>query len=166
MDARTRDALIAGIRDLPDALALAIADLSYAELRATPLGGEWSVAQIVHHIADSHVNSYVRCKLIATETDPPLKPYDEGAWAQLPDARTADVSDTLRLLHGLHARWAHFWATLPDEAWARCGHHLADGPVTLARQLQLYVDHGAAHLEQIRRTVAALPGRGAVEAPL
>ena len=143
------------IRRLPQQLEELISGLSPQQLTAKPLPNEWTVAQNVHHIADSHVNSYVRCKLMATEDNPTLKPYDEGAWALLTDGSSDDLSDSLALLKALHARWVIFWENLPEDAWQRTGQHPESGPVTLARQLELYVQHGEAHLDQIRRTLAA-----------
>ena len=142
------------IRRLPQQLEELISGLSPQQLTAKPLPNEWTVAQNVHHIADSHINSYVRCKLMATEDNPTLKPYDEGAWALLSDGSSPDLSDSLALLKALHARWARFWENLPEDAWQRTGQHPESGPVTLARQLELYVEHGEAHLDQIRRTLA------------
>ena len=106
-------------------------------------------------LSNSHINSYVRCKLMATEENPTLKPYDEAAWAQLTDGSSPDLSDSLTLLKALHARWVQFWENLPEDAWQRTGMHPQSGAVTLARQLDLYVAHGEAHLDQIRRTRAA-----------
>ena len=150
-----REDAIDKIRRLPLQVEELVSGLSPQELTAKPLAGEWTVAQNVHHIADSHINSYVRCKLMATEDNPTLKPYDEGAWALLSDGSSADLSDSLTLLKALHARWVQFWENLPDDAWQRTGMHPESGPVTLARQLELYVEHGEAHLDQIRRTLAA-----------
>ena len=150
-----RKEAIEKIRRLPQQVEDLVAGLSPQELTAKPLASEWTVAQNVHHIADSHVNSYVRCKLMATEDNPTLKPYDEGAWALLSDGSSPDLSDSLTLLKALHARWAQFWENLPEDAWQRTGQHPESGPVTLARQLELYVEHGEAHLDQIRRTLAA-----------
>ncbi|MCY3898554.1 MAG: DinB family protein [Caldilineaceae bacterium] len=150
-----RKEAIEKIRRLPQQVEDLVAGLSPQELTAKPLPSEWTVAQNVHHIADSHVNSYVRCKLMATEDNPTLKPYDEGAWALLSDGSSPDLSDSLTLLKALHARWAQFWENLPEDAWQRTGQHPESGPVTLARQLELYVEHGEAHLDQIRRTLAA-----------
>ncbi len=143
------------IRRLPEQVEAMVAGLSPEELTARPLAGEWSIAQNVHHLADSHINSYVRCKLMATEENPALKPYDEAAWARFADGSSPDLSDSLALLKALHARWVLFWETLPEEAWQRTGFHPESGEVTLARQLDLYVSHGEAHLDQIRRTLAA-----------
>ena len=143
------------IRRLPQQVEDLVAGLSPQELTAKPLAHEWTVAQNVHHLADSHINSYVRCKLMATEDNPTLKPYDEGAWALLTDGSSADLADSLALLKALHARWVIFWENLPEDAWQRTGQHSESGAVTLARQLELYVEHGEAHLDQIRRTLAA-----------
>ncbi len=154
-DAGARQEAIEKIRRLPQQLEELISGLSPQDLTAKTLPNEWTVAQNVHHIADSHINSYVRCKLMATEENPTLKPYDEGAWALLSDGSSADLSDSLALLKALHARWVRFWEDLPDDAWQRTGQHPESGPVTLARQLELYVEHGEAHLDQIRRTLAA-----------
>ena len=150
-----REEAIEKIRRLPHQVEELISGLSPQELTAKTLPNEWTVAQNVHHLADSHINSYVRCKLMATEDNPTLKPYDEGAWASLSDGSSADLSDSLALLKALHARWVRFWENLPDDVWQRTGQHPQSGAVTLARQLELYVEHGEAHLDQIRRTLAA-----------
>lgn len=150
-----RQACIDQIRQLPSQIAELVRDLTPEQLSAHPLPGEWSVAQNVHHLADSHMNSYIRCKLILTEENPTLKPYDQDAWAALPDAQSADVSASLTLLAQLHARWVLFWEDLPADAWARTGFHPENGPVTLETQLQSYTDHGLAHVDQITRTLAA-----------
>jgi uncharacterized damage-inducible protein DinB len=148
--------LIAQIRRLPELVADLIAPLGAEELTARPIAGEWSVAQNVHHLCDSHMNSYIRCKLMLTEERPPLKPYDQDAWAELPDASSGDLSESLALLHGLHARWTRFWEHLPADAWGRTGIHLADGEVDLDYMLRTYAAHGEGHLEQIARTITAL----------
>jgi hypothetical protein len=151
-----RQALIDAIEQLPVQVADAVRGLSHEQLTTTYLPGEWTIAQNVHHLADSHMNSYIRCKLVATEHNPPLKPYDEQAWAQFPDATTADISASLALLANLHVRWVMFWRSLPEDAWLRTGVHAADGPLTLEQQLQNYAAHGRAHLEQIGRVRAAM----------
>ena len=155
MDAIKRQAMIEQIRQLPAQIEALVKGLADAELGTHFLAGEWTVAQNVHHLADSHMNSYVRCKLMATEDHPPLKPYDQDKWAALPDASSTDVSTSLALLAALHARWVVFWENLDDEMWARTGKHLSGSVVTLEHQLRLYVDHGHAHIDQITRTLAA-----------
>jgi hypothetical protein len=150
-----RSLLIDKIRRLPEQVAALINDLSNAQLTGRFLAGEWSVAQNVHHLADSHMNSYIRCKLIATEDHPPLKPYDQAIWAEMADASGPNVAVSLALLIALHGRWVVFWGTLPADAWARVGFHPESGAVTLDDQLRLYAEHGEAHLDQITRTLAA-----------
>ena len=153
---RENQAYIARIHTLPGEVESIVAGLSAEQLTLAYLPGEWTIAQIVHHLVDSHINSYVRCKLMATEDHPTFKPYDEKAWADLPDSAGPDVSYSLALLRSLHTRWAIFWETLPDDAWARTGYHPEGGEiVTLAEQLRLYAKHGETHLDQIRRVLAA-----------
>jgi hypothetical protein len=150
-----RQNLIEQIRQLPAQIADLVHSVTPADLTTHFLPGEWTVAQNVHHLADSHMNSYIRCKLIATEEHPTLKPYDQDAWAVLPDAQRADISGSLTLLTNLHARWVIFWQHLPENAWNRTAFHPELGQVTLAQQLKLYADHGLAHIDQIERTLAA-----------
>ena len=155
MSEQERGALIEKIRRLPQQIADLVAGLNEAQLTTPYLAGEWTVAQNVHHLVDSHMNSYIRCKLIATEEHPTLKPYDQGAWANFADASAADVRGSLVMLAQLHRRWVSFWETLPEAAWARTGHHPESGTVTLATQLAGYAEHGEAHIDQITRTLAA-----------
>lgn len=155
--ATERRVWIEQIRAVPEQIAQLTANLTPEQLSTPFLAGEWSVAQNVHHLVDSHVNSYIRCKLIITEENPPLKPYDQDIWAALPDASAADISMSLMILRGLHARWATFWENLDDDAWSRLGNHMVNGPVTLERQLSLYAEHGLGHIDQIQRTLAAQP---------
>lgn len=150
-----RAKLIDKINLLPEQVEALIAGLSAEQLTARPLPAEWSAAQNVHHLFDSHANSYIRCKLIATEENPPLKPYDQDKWAEFVDGSEADVSTSLALLRGLHKRWVSFWKTLPDSAWQRVGTHPEMGVVTLEQMLAAYAEHGEAHLRQISEVLAA-----------
>ncbi len=150
-----RALLIDKIRRLPEQIAGLVDGLTDAQLTSHFLAGEWSVAQNVHHLADSHMNSYIRCKLIATENHPPLKPYDQEIWAEMADASGPNVAVSLVLLTALHSRWVVFWENLPADAWARTGFHPESGTVTLDDQLRLYAAHGEAHIDQITRTLAA-----------
>lgn len=150
-----RKAYIAEIRHFPEVLASAVSGLNPKQLINRSLPEEWTVAQTVHHLVDSHMNSYIRCKLMVTEEHPTLKPYDEAKWAQFADAQAADLSASLAILSGLHQRWATFWENLPAETWARTGYHPESGIVSLDDQLRLYVEHGRNHLEQLRRVLGA-----------
>ncbi len=152
-----RQAQIEKIRQLPAQIEALIAGLAEDQLTTAFIPGEWSVAQNVHHLFDSHLNSYLRCKLILTEDRPTLKPYDQDVWARLPDAATGDCLASLAALRGLHGRWTTFWETLPDDAWSRAGYHPENGVVTLADQLRIYATHGEGHIHQIGHTLAAQP---------
>lgn len=143
------------IRRLPAHLERLVANCAPAQLTTHFLENEWTVAQNVHHLADSHMNSYSRCKLILTEQEPTLKPYDQDRWASLPDARDADVSTSLALLRALHSRWVTFWRSLAPEDWARGGLHPESGHLRLDAILFHYADHGEAHIDQITRTLVA-----------
>lgn len=150
-----RQTYIDQIRRLPEQLAALVRDLSREQLTTPYLAGEWTVAQNVHHLADSHMNSYIRCKLIATEANPPLKPYDQDQWARFDDATDADITVSLQLLSSLHTRWVTFWEQLSEADWRRTGYHPENGLVSLELQVQLYAAHGLGHLDQITRTLAA-----------
>lgn len=150
-----RSNLIEKIRILPSQIEALVKDLTPEQLTAHYLDGEWSVAQNVHHLVDSHMNSYIRCKLIMTEEKPALRPYNQEAWAKLPDAAQADVSASLAILHAFHVRWVIFWQNLRDADWSRVGYHPENGDMSLDTILQTYADHGEAHIDQIQRTLAA-----------
>ncbi|MBP1603080.1 MAG: DinB-like domain protein [Acidobacteria bacterium] len=109
----------------------------------------WTLAQVVHHVADSHINAYVRFKLAVTEDNPPVKAYNEALWAGLADASATDVRGSLDLLASLHGRWVTFLRSLDDEQFSRTYNHSAMGPVTLDHALALYAWHGRHHTAHI-----------------
>ena len=100
-----RSAAIEGIQQLPQNLRSAVAALSKEQLETPYRPGGWTVRQLVHHVADSHMNAYSRVRLALTEDWPTIFPYQESRWAKLEDAREADVSISLDLLQALHLRW-------------------------------------------------------------
>lgn len=150
----TRENLIRKIAALPGLVRKAVAGVSSEQLARPYRQGGWNARQVVHHLADSHMNSYIRCRLIATEQGPTLKAYDQDTWAALPDACTGPLEPSLAILDGLHARWAAFFTSLPESAWERVGYHTENGPVTLARILEYYAAHGEKHLGQIRQGIS------------
>lgn len=107
--------------------------------------------QVVHHLADAHMNAFARTKLVITEAKPILKPYDQEKWAELPDSTGVPIELSLSILRGLHRRWAVLLQGLPEEAWRRQGVHLQNGLQALEDMLAIYVRHGDAHLEQIAK---------------
>ncbi|NMB55850.1 MAG: putative metal-dependent hydrolase [Leptolinea sp.] len=148
--AAERQALIAHIHDFPSKLESLVGQYSEAQLDTPVRPGEWTIRQIVHHLADAHFNGYIRMKLILTEAKPILKPYDQNAWAQLKDSQLP-VQTSFLILRGLHERWAETLASLPEADWERAGVHLENGLVTLDQLLALYVRHGETHLDQIKQ---------------
>lgn len=143
-----RAELIAGVAALPAELRRAVAGLSDARLDTRYQN--WTVRQIVHHVADSHVNCYVRFRLALTEDRPTIKPYEEAAWVQLPDARTGPVELSLALLDALHARWVALLGALTAADFARAYFHPQSGTtVTLAEALGSYAWHGRHHTGQV-----------------
>jgi hypothetical protein len=155
MDVPMRVQLIEKIRQLPQQVADLTAGLLPKQLTSHFLDGEWSVAQNVHHLADSHLNSYVRLKLILTEENPTMRPYDQDLWALTPEANMPDLSGSLTLLHGLHQRWSELFASLDEQQWQRKGFHPENGPITPEDLLESYASHGEGHLDQMQRTLAA-----------
>ena len=149
------EALIEKIEQFPAQLETAVSGLTSEQLTTPYLEGEWTVAQNVHHLADAHLNGYVRVKLALTEDCPPLKPYDQDKWAVYPDANHVDLETSFQILRGLHQRWGLLFSALSDDEWTRTGNHLEDGIVTVADLLRIYVTHGEAHLDQIQRTLVA-----------
>jgi uncharacterized damage-inducible protein DinB len=110
----------------------------------------WSIRQIVHHIADSHVNSYIRFKWALTEERPTIKAYDEGRWAALADSRTGDVGAPLLLLDGLHACWAQLLRSLTDEQFSRTFiHPEGNRTISLNAALSYYAWHCRHHTAQV-----------------
>lgn len=151
-----RNEKIAQIRALPQQITELVSGLTPEQLITPYLSGEWTVAQNVHHLADSHINSYIRLKLIITDDNPTLRPYDQNVWAETPEARQADISASLMLLRGLHQHWADLFDSLQDDQWTRTGHHPEHTePQTPEIMLDYYAAHGLGHLDQITRTLAA-----------
>jgi hypothetical protein len=145
----TREEKIAKIDRLPDDLQKAVERLTDQQLDTPYRHGGWTVRQVVHHLADSHMNAYARVRLLLTEDDPALKPYDQDKWAELPDARTLPVAVSIALLRPLHVRFAAAFRNAPPDAWSRTASHPEYGRLTLDRLLNEYAWHGHHHLEQI-----------------
>lgn len=143
-----RAAWIADIRDLPGHARAAVAGLADAQLDTPYRDGGWTPRQVIHHLADSHMNSFVRFKLALTEEGPTIKPYAEKLWAELPDS-TLGVSCSLELLEGLHARWTALLSALRPEQFERTFVHPEGGVQKLDRALQVYAWHCRHHVAHI-----------------
>jgi hypothetical protein len=149
IDAATRRRLLADIAALPMHATGAVRGLSPDQLDTPYRDGGWTVRQVIHHVADSHLNAYIRMKLAATETNPPAKPYNEKAWAELHDARTLPVEVSLALLDSLHRRWVDFLEALDDAAFDRTVQHPEWGTISIAGLVELYSWHSRHHVAHI-----------------
>jgi uncharacterized damage-inducible protein DinB len=152
-----RQAWLNDIAQLPNLLEAAVENLD-AEQLATPYRpGGWTVNQVVHHVADSHINSFCRLKLALTEDNPVIKPYEEGDWVNLADA-SLPINNALTLLHALHQRLYVLWKSVSAEQWERTYVHPATGTQhTLWYLLGLYAWHGrhhTAHITGLRQRMA------------
>lgn len=144
-----REHLIGEIAEAPARLKAAVVGLDDAQLDTTYRDGGWTVRQVVHHIADSHLNAVVRFRLALTETSPKIKPYDQAKWAELLDARTAPVALSLGLLESLHGRWVLLLRSLSAADFSKTIDHPERGKMTLDQNLALYAWHGRHHVGHI-----------------
>lgn len=142
---------VVSIANFPEVLAKEVEQLTVDELQQTYREGGWTIEQLVHHCADSHMNSFIRFKLAITEEEPTIKPYLEAKWALLPDVLSGDVTHSLLILRGLHARWAALLASLADENNDRYFvHPETQQRVSLRMNTGIYAWHGEHHLAHIR----------------
>ncbi len=144
-----RHTWIEQIAQAPGELRSAVSGLSDEQLDTPYRPGGWTVRQVVHHLPDSHLNSYVRFRLALTEDAPTIKPYFEDRWAELPEASTAPVEISIALLESLHRRWVLLLRALTAEQWKRTFLHPERGAVTLEQNLGIYAWHGKHHVAQI-----------------
>jgi uncharacterized damage-inducible protein DinB len=138
----------------PVNLRAAVNDLSEVQLDTPYRPGGWTVRQVVHHVPDSHMNSYMRFKLALTEDEPTIKPYAEDRWAELADSKATPIEVSLTLLDSLHDRWVRLLRALEPEDWKRTFRHPDLGAMTLEKTLALYAWHGkhhVAHITELRK---------------
>lgn len=150
MTPQEREALIAKIEALPSQLEALVAGVSDERLDRPYRDGGWTSRQVVHHLADSHMNAYIRLCLMLTEDNPMLRPYSQDAWAALPDSMSGPLEPSLAILRGLHRRWTETLRGLPEEAWTRPATHPEYGATSVELQLKIYSGHGEKHLGHIR----------------
>lgn len=144
-----RQQWIAEIEQTPARLRAAVAGLTAEQLDTPYREGGWTVRQVVHHLFDSHVNSFIRFKLALTEEEPTVKPYDEGAWADLPDSTQVSPEVSLALLEGLHARWVTLLKAMSPADFQRKLIHPINGLQALDVMVGLYAWHGRHHVAHI-----------------
>lgn len=149
-----RTEAIREIAAAPQKIRSAVAGLTDAQLETPYREGGWTVRQVVHHLADSHMNAYIRWRLALTEIEPTIKPYEESAWARLEDAAHAPVEVSLKLLESLHERWVRLLESVKPEEFARTFRHPDQGVRSLDWMLFLYAWHGnhhSAHVTELRK---------------
>ena len=144
-----RQELLSALDALPAQFRAAFAGLSAEQLGTPYREGGWTLRQVAHHVPDSHMNAYIRTRLALSEDAPTIRPYDQDAWAALPDMQ-GDIAVSLDLLTALHGRWVRLLSALSPEDWARTFVHPEYGRVyTLDGMLASYVWHGQHHTAQV-----------------
>ena len=144
-----RARLIHDIAATPDRMRKAVLDLNEQQLDTPYREGGWTVRQVVHHVPDSHMNSYVRFKLALTEHEPTIKPYDEAKWAELKDGKNAPIEWSLHLLEALHERWVMLLRSLSGDDVKKQFTHPELGLVSIDQYIALYAWHGKHHVAHI-----------------
>jgi hypothetical protein len=140
------------IAEAPAAIRAAVRSLSEKQLDTPYRPGGWTVRQVVHHLPDSHMNAYTRFKLALTEDNPVIRPYEESAWAELPDGKGPQVPESLALLDALHARWVFLLERMqPSDFQRPLKHPEHDRKLTLDMLTAMYAWHGRHHAAHITR---------------
>jgi hypothetical protein len=143
------------IRRFPDEIEQLTARLTNQQLTTAYNAPEWTIAQNVHHVADSHMSGMIRFRRTLTEDNPTVKPYDQDDWAKLPDCTNHEISSSLSIIRGLHARWVILLNNVSD--WSRPLHHPTNpNAKTLDDLLTIYSNHCTAHLKQIQDVIAKI----------
>jgi hypothetical protein len=141
------------IKQLPANLRKAVTGLTDEQLDTPYRPDGWTLRQVVHHMADSHINSIIRFKWALTEDQPTIKAYNQTEWAKLPDSKLP-IEASLVILEGVHQRMVALFNSLTDADWDRTFIHPESGVLTLKRLLALYAWHGKHHLAHIVNTVS------------
>ena len=152
---REREECIEEMAELPARFRAAANLLDEGGLNTPYREGGWTARQVIHHVPDSHMQGYVRCKLAMSESAPVIKTYDQADWAEMEDAKTGPVEPSLALLEALHLRWVGFLRSLSEEDFARTYTHPELGEINLETTLQLYVWHGRHHLGHLSLVAGA-----------
>lgn len=144
-----RRTMIDQIAETPAKLRAAVAGFTEAQFDTPYREGGWTVKQVIHHLADSHLKAFVRFKLALTEDRPTVKTYEQQLWAETPDAKSAPVEFSLALVESLHQRWTVLLKSLAPADFARALRHPELGEVTLEKYLAMYAWHGRHHVAHI-----------------
>lgn len=145
----TRTRHIAEMAALPRRFRNAVSGLSDTQLSTPYRDGGWTVRQLIHHVPDSHLNAYIRCKLALTEDSPTIKPYDQEAWANLADSALTPAEVSLSLLEAVHTRWVTLLRALAPDDFQRKFNHPETGVQSVDSTVAFYAWHGNHHLGHI-----------------
>ncbi len=152
-----REAAIERMASLPGRLERVVGALTPAQLDTPYRPGGWTVRQVIHHLPDSHMNGYIRCKLTLAEDRPVVRPYDEAAWATLTDSRDTSPEVSLRLLRALHERWVILFRGMTEAEFDReMFHPEHERWIALDEMVGTYAWHGDHHLAHITMLAARL----------
>lgn len=153
-DDQLKQQLIGDIKFLPSNLEFAIQNLDAAQLETPYRPGGWTIKQLIHHIADSHINAYTRFKSGLTEDNPTIKPYDQDAWSKLSDTEKLPVNISLTLLHSLHIRWCQVMEDMDEAQWQRTVYHperkIELSLWDLLKSYSWHSRHHTAHITKLR----------------
>jgi DinB superfamily len=142
------------LASLPERLNFLTASLEEESLEKTYRPGGWNVAQVIHHMADSHMNGYIRYKWALTESNPKIKTYDQKAFAELEDSKSMMIESSEKILEGLHMRWTRSIKALDKEGLGRTFlHPEGDYPTKIFQIVALYAWHGDHHLAHIKQAL-------------
>ena len=142
------------LEKLPVQLKKLVTNLNELELKFKHRQNGWTIRQLVHHIADSHMNGFVRFKWTITEDEPTIKPYKEDLWAKTPDDKEAHIEFSLKILEGLHGRWSFLIKSNKSNLKKKMFHpEYGNRPVDLIRMLHLYAWHGKHHMGHIKQAL-------------
>ena len=151
---QNRKLILLDIADTPGRLRDAVEGLTENQLDTPYRPGGWTVRQVVHHLADSHMHSYIRTRFALTQNEPTIMPYDENVWAALNDAKSGPLESSLLLLEGLHTRWVQLLGSMTEADWKRKFNHPERGVLPLDINTAIYAWHGrhhTAHITELRR---------------
>lgn len=145
--------IVSSLLNAPEELALLVEGLSAKQLTSQYIAGEWTIAQNIHHLADSQMALFFRFKLILLMDHPTLQPFDQDEWAQSPDSLYADVAGSLAIIRGIHSRLAYLVDGLQDEQLQRTGLHPENGTIVLKQLVAYIADHVYMHIQQIKQSM-------------
>lgn len=145
-----REEWISIIEALPEQLATLLANVDESLLEKPYREGGWSARKVIHHLYDSHINSYIRFKMALTEDNPTIKPYDENTWAEMPDGNEAPIQWSIEGIKYIHLRWVYLMKTMQESDWSKTYFHPERGvSYRLDKVLGIYAWHCVHHLKQV-----------------